>query len=52
MMGAGKPNEPYGVRDFKAEFGGKMVEYGRYVQLCKPMLYAIGKIGVKILKKL
>ena len=23
-MGAGTPNEPYGVRDFKAEFGGKL----------------------------
>ena len=52
MMGAGKPNEPYGVRDFKAEFGGKLVEYGRYLYVRKPMLYWIGTIGVKILKKL
>jgi hypothetical protein len=29
--GAGRPDEPYGVRDFKAKFGGDLVEYGRYV---------------------
>ncbi len=52
MMGAGKPNEPYGVRDFKAEFGGKLVEFGRFVKLCKPMLFVMGKLGVKILKRI
>ena len=51
LMGAGKPDEPYGVRDFKAEFGGKLVEHGRYLCIRKPLLYWIGKIGVKILKK-
>nr|MCR5040144.1 aminoacyltransferase [Bacteroidales bacterium] len=52
LMGAGKPNEPYGVRDFKAEFGGKLVEHGRFVYLNKPFLFWIGKLGVKIMKKL
>ena len=52
MMGAGKPDEEYGVRDFKAEFGGKLVEYGRFCYVCKPLLYQIGKLGVKILKKI
>jgi serine/alanine adding enzyme len=28
--GAGWPNIPYGVRDFKAKFGGDLVNYGRY----------------------
>ncbi len=28
--GAGWPNVPYGVRDFKASFGGELVSYGRY----------------------
>ena len=51
LMGAGKPDEPYGVRDFKAEFGGKLVEHGRYLCIRKPLLYWIGKIGVKILKR-
>ena len=51
FMGAGKPDEPYGVRDFKAEFGGELVEYGRFLCIRKPLLYAIGKMGVKWLKK-
>ena len=51
MMGAGEPGVPYGVRDFKAEFGGKMVEHGRFEYICKPLLYKIGTIGVKVLKK-
>ena len=51
MMGAGKPEEAYGVRDFKARFGGEQVEHGRYLYIRKPLLYWIGKIGVKLLKK-
>ena len=51
MMGAGEPGVPYGVRDFKAEFGGQLVEHGRFLSICKPMLYRIGKWGVKILKR-
>ncbi len=51
LMGAGKPEEAYGVRDFKARFGGKMVEHGRYLCICNKLLYNIGKLGVKILKK-
>ncbi len=52
MMGAGKPEEEYGVRDFKAEFGGQLVEYGRFFYSCSPLLFVIGKIGVKLLKKI
>ncbi len=51
FMGAGLPDQPYGVRDFKMEFGGEVVEYGRYLCVRKPFLYRIGKIGVDILKK-
>ena len=51
FMGAGKPDEPYGVRDFKAEFGGELVEHGRFLCIRKPLLYAIGKLGVKWLKR-
>lgn len=43
FMGAGKPNEPYGVRDFKAEFGGELVEHGRFIHECHPLLYFFGK---------
>ena len=51
IMGAGEPGVPYGVRDFKAEFGGQLVEHGRFLCVCKPMLYQIGKLGVKFLKR-
>ena len=50
FMGAGKPDIPYGVRDFKMEFGGEQVEHGRYLYICKPLLYKIGEIVVKVLK--
>lgn len=51
FMGAGKPDVPYGVRDFKMEFGGELVEHGRFLCVRKPILYAIGKLGVKWLKR-
>ena len=51
FMGAGEPDVPYGVRDFKMEFGGELVEYGRFLCVRKPLLYAIGKLGVKWLKR-
>jgi lipid II:glycine glycyltransferase (peptidoglycan interpeptide bridge formation enzyme) len=28
--GAGNPSEPYGPRDFKSQFGGELVNFGRY----------------------
>jgi len=53
FMGAGKPDDGgYGVRDFKLKFGGELVEHGRFVSVCKPLLYQIGKLGVKLMKRL
>ena len=51
IMGAGEPGVPYGVRDFKAEFGGKLVEHGRFIHICKPSLYRLGTCVVKFLKR-
>ena len=51
FMGAGTPDQPYGVRDFKAEFGGELVEHGRFLCVRKPLLYWIGKMGVKWLRR-
>lgn len=51
MMGAGEPGVPYGVRDFKAEFGGEQVEHGRFLHICKPWLYRLGVFVVRIMKK-
>ena len=50
MMGAGVPDEPNGVRDFKARFGGQLVEYGRFLTIINPAIYQIGKLGVKVIK--
>lgn len=53
FMGAGKPDDGgYGVRDFKLKFGGKLVEYGRYKYISNKILYYIGTLGVKMLKKI
>ena len=52
MMGAGKPDDGYGVRDFKAKFGGKLVQDGRYLCILNSFLFHIGSLAVKILKKL
>lgn len=36
-LGAGHPDKPYGVRDWKKQFGGNMVNNGRnYYYPCKP----------------
>ena len=51
FMGAGTPDQPYGVRDFKSEFGGELVEHGRFLCVRKPLLYWIGKMGVNWLKR-
>ena len=41
--GAGKPNVPYGVRDYKLKFGGELVNFGRFEIVNKPVLYFIVK---------
>ena len=35
--GAGRPDQPYGVRDFKAEFGGTLVNFGRHKYILSPL---------------
>ena len=50
FMGAGRPDEEYGVRDFKARFGGTPVEYGRFLKIRKPFLYKTGRIVLELMK--
>lgn len=50
--GAGKPNLPYGVRDYKLRFGGDLVNWGRYEKINRPLLMKTGKIGYKLLQKI
>lgn len=48
LMGAGEPGVPYGVRDFKMQFGGELKELGRYHFISKPMLYRLGKAFISL----
>lgn len=50
--GAGIPNKPYGVRDYKKKFGGQLVNYGRFEKVHKPLSMQIGKLGFKLYKKI
>jgi serine/alanine adding enzyme len=43
--GAGKPNEDYGVRDYKRKFGGDLVNFGRFQKIHKPFKYAMARAG-------
>ncbi len=48
FMGAGRPGKEYGVRNFKARFGGELTEPGRYLKIHSPFLYEIGRQALKI----
>ena len=52
FMGAGRPDEEYGVRKYKLQFGGELVEDGRYLKILNPLLFSIGKTGIRLLSKL
>ena len=51
FMGAGRPDREYGVRTYKLEFGGDMVEEGRFLRILDPFLYRLGKLGLTVLSK-
>lgn len=51
MMGAGEPGKEYGVRDFKAHFGGALVEHGRFLYRCRPLVYKAGELVIKVMSK-
>ncbi|MCC5918096.1 MAG: GNAT family N-acetyltransferase [Cryomorphaceae bacterium] len=51
FMGAGSPDEAYGVREFKSRFGGEEVEHGRFIKILNPAMFEIGKAGLKLLAK-
>ena len=48
FMGAGRPEEDYGVREFKARFGGDEVCFGRFEMVLNQPLYRVGKLGLKV----
>ena len=51
FMGAGKPNVDYGVREFKAKFGGKLVNNGRFENIHNPLKYQAAKVGFGLWRK-
>jgi serine/alanine adding enzyme len=49
-MGAGKPGKEYGVRYFKQQYGGELINAGRFQAVHRPLLMLIGTMGVSLLK--
>ncbi len=49
--GAGKPDEPYGVRDFKAKFGGQLVDFGRDVLVHAPTTFKVSEAGYRVMRR-
>jgi len=50
--GAGKPNEEYGVREFKRRFGGRMVNFGRFIRIYSPIKLKIAKSLFSIYRRI
>lgn len=50
--GAGHPEKPYGVREFKRRFGGNEVNYGRYMKVHNLLKDKIIKTAFKAYKRL
>ena len=49
--GGGKPGDLEGIRSFKRQFGGKLIELGRLEKVHKPLLKFISKKGFKLYRK-
>lgn len=49
--GAGKPDEEYGVRDFKAKFGGTLVNYGRNICVHAPLRLKLSQTAYHIARR-
>lgn len=49
--GAGKPDESYGVRDFKAKFGGQLVCFGRNTCVHAPRLLWLSQKGYDLWRR-
>ena len=49
--GGGRPDEDYGVRDFKAKFGGELVDYGRNTCIHAPRRFSLSRSGYQIMRR-
>jgi hypothetical protein len=48
--GAGSPQVPYGVRDFKRQYGGQERNVGRWTCIHHPLLYSVARRGFALLR--
>jgi serine/alanine adding enzyme len=49
--GAGTPGERYGVRDFKAKFGGRLVDFGRDVRVHSRLRLRLARLGYDVVRR-
>lgn len=49
--GGGRPDEEYGVRDFKAKFGGELVNYGRHLCVHAPRRLQLSRMGYQMARR-
>jgi len=49
--GAGKPDEDYGPRRFKAKFGGTLVNYGRNICIHAPVRLKLSQAGYQLARR-
>jgi len=49
--GAGKPDENYGVRDYKMKFGGELITTYRYKIIHKPAIMSVSKNAFNLYNK-
>jgi serine/alanine adding enzyme len=50
--GGGRPDEPYGVRDFKAKFGGERVNFGRHLRIHARARFTVAQAGYRMRRRL
>jgi serine/alanine adding enzyme len=50
--GAGRPDEPYGPREFKSKFGGELVDYGRDVLVHGPVRLRVSRSAYAVARRL
>jgi serine/alanine adding enzyme len=51
LGGAGRPDEPYGVRDFKAKYGGVLVDHGRDIWVRSPARMRVATTGYGLIRR-
>lgn len=52
FMGAGRPDVDYGVREFKARFGGKLIDPGRFFMPHSRLKYFLAEKGFSLHRKM